>query len=68
MPARLRRFFRDATLPVSTGELAFLAVGVVILVGLAAWGIDQVVEGMFVDLEQRMREASGLGPLSERRP
>ena len=68
LSARLRRFLLDALPPVSTGELAFLAVGVVILVGLATWGINEAVEGMFIDLEQRMREAGGLGPTAERRP
>ena len=65
---RLRRFLRGAPSTVPVGELAFLAVAVVVLVGLAAWGINEAVQGMFVDLEQRMREAAGSTPPAERRP
>ena len=65
---RLQHFLLGAQPPVPLGELAFLIVAVAILVGLAAWGINEAVEGMFVDLEQRMREAAGFGAPAERQP
>ena len=68
MTVRLQHFLLGAQPPVPLGELALIAGGVVILVGLAAWGINEAVEGMFVDLEQRMREAAGLESPAERQP